>query len=314
MKQITIRRRKLKLPAFFPDATYGEIKAVSSKDLMKIPVDGVVVNTYHLLKHNLISKIEKSGGIHKYMKLNKHIISDSGGFQVFSLIHKNPELGSIDNEKVTFMLHDKKIIMTPESCIQIQLKIGSDIIMCLDDCRHAKDYQEESVERTIAWARRCKNEFLRLTEKMKDKPLIFGIVQGGENKELRRKCAEALVSIGFDGYAYGGWPMKDGKLLKGILKYTSNLLPNDRIKYAMGVGKPQDIIECVKIGYNLFDCVIPTRDARHKRLFIFSNGKFKEINVRKKYFRIKGVKKLYNLFKKDRGEAEKFATIYNLKT
>src|SRR3989344_158343 len=312
LKEIILRGKKLHLPAFFPDATYGHIISLNSKNIEKTKVDGVVVNIYHLLKHNLIKEIERKGGIHKYMKLNLPIISDSGGFQVFSLIHKNKELGKINDYGATFLLDNKKIILTPESCIQLQLKIGSDIIMCLDDCRHAEDKeQEKSVERTINWARRCKSEFAKLTAKMKEKPLLFAIVQGGENKKLRKYCTQELVKIGFDGYAYGGWPMNKGKLLKEILKYTSSLMP-EGLKYAMGVGKPKDIISCVRFGYNLFDCVIPTRDARHKRLFIWHKNKIIEVNVRKKNFKIKGIKKLYALFKTNSGEARKLATMNNL--
>jgi len=314
LKQVIIRGKKLKLPAFFPDATYGHIISLDSKDIVKTGVSGVVVNTYHLFKHNLVEKIEKIG-IHKYMKFPGIVISDSGGFQVFSLIHKSKENGKIDDNKAVFYLDGRKIELSPEKAIEIQVKLGSDIIMCLDDCRHVDDKEmKESVERTIKWAERCKKEFLKLTSGMKEKPLLFGIVQGGENKKLRKLCAEKLIEIGFDGYAFGGWPINKGKLLKGILNYTAKLLPDDKIKYAMGVGKPKDIIECWKMGYNLFDCVIPTRDARHKRLFVYSKGKIIEVNVKKKNFQVRGIKRLYNLFKSDRKEAERQATMINLKT
>lgn len=314
LKQITLRGKKLKLPAFFHDATYGHIIALDSNDIKKCGTDGVVVNTYHLFKHNLIEKMERIG-IHKYINLNLPIISDSGGFQVFSLIHKTGN-GSIDDKKATFFIDDKKIELTPEKAIEIQLKIGADIIMCLDDCRHADDKQMlASVKRTIDWARRCKKEYLRLTREIKGgkKPLLFGIIQGGEDKKLRRYCAEKLIEIGFDGYAFGGWPMKDGKLLKEILKYTASLMPDDKIKYAMGVGKPNDIIKCWNLGYNLFDCVIPTRDARHKRLFFWRGKKIIEVNVRKKNFKIKEVRRLYELWKKDSNEARRQATMHNLR-
>lgn len=316
LKSINLRGRKLKLPSFFPDATYGKVKSVSSADLVKIGIDGVVVNIYHLLKHNLIDEIARKGGIHKYMKLNKVIISDSGGFQIFSLIHRHPELGKINEKEAVFKLENgKKIHLTPEKCIQLQLKINSDIVMCLDDCRHAEDSrQEESVERTINWAERCKKEFLRLTKNMRDKPLLFAIIQGGENKKLRKYCAEKLIKIGFDGYAFGGFPIKQGKLLKEILKYTAKLMPQG-LKYCMGVGKPKDIQVCCKLGYNLFDCVLPTRDARHKRVFLGN----REINIRKKYFsskaKIEGktIKQLYDLFKINREEAVRLATLHNLR-
>src|SRR3989338_3269832 len=143
----------INFPAFFPDATCGFVKSVSSADLKNAKVDGVVVNIYHLLKNNLIEKITRKGGIHRYMNLDKPIISDSGGFQVMSLIHRHPELGRIENKKITFMLDNKKVVLTPEICIQLQLKIKSDIVMCLDDCTEASLSQQEqkkAVDRTIS--------------------------------------------------------------------------------------------------------------------------------------------------------------------
>lgn len=273
LKELKTLHGNLKLPAFFPDATQGYIRGPSSRDLINLNVDGVVVNTYHLLLHNLINKIKRKGGIHNYMNLNKPIISDSGGFQIMSIIH-NRKLGKIQGDKIIFTLDNKKITMTPESCIDLQFKIGSDIIMCLDDCTRPDMTEKEqklSVKRTIKWAKKCKIEFKKQVKKRKTRPLLFSIIQGGENKKLRKLCAKKLLEIGFDGYAFGGFPMKNGKFLKNILKYTSSLIPNNLPKYAMGIGKPQDIIDCVKLGYNMFDCVIPTRDARHKRFYIFNN-------------------------------------------
>jgi queuine tRNA-ribosyltransferase len=355
MKQLKTLHGTINLPAFFPDATYGQVKCVSSSELENIGIDGVVVNAYHLLKHNIIGKLKK--GIHSYMKLNKPIISDSGGFQVMSLIHNNPKLGEISNKGALFFLDTenerfsvsqtpkrkqgvcdgKKIMLTPEKCIDIQLKIGSDVIMCLDDCTHSSislKEQKKSVDRTINWARRCKKEFDSKTRKLKKKPLLFAIVQGGTSKKLRKYCANNLMKIGFDGYSFGGFPIKNGKLLIGILKYVSSLLPKDKPKYAMGIGKPEDIVSCYLIGYNLFDCVIPTRDARHKRLFIFTSKptktnilkkKFEEINIKKKFFSRKlkycdcelclrySIKELYEMFKRDYEQACRLASMHNLR-
>ena len=338
IKSIKTSHGIVHFPSFFPDATCGFVKSVSSADLKNAKVGGVVVNIYHLLKNNLIEKITRKGGIHRYMNLDKPIISDSGGFQVMSLIHRHPELGRIENKKITFMLDNKKVVLTPEICIQLQLKIKSDIVMCLDDCTEASISQLEqkkSVERTIIWAKRCKQEFERLTKNKKyakgmKKPLIFAIVQGGENRILRKHCAQELLKIGFDGYSFGGWPVKKGKLLNSTLKYVSSLIRESKPKYAMGIGKPQDIIEAVKFGYDMFDCVIPTRDARHKRLFVCkgksqnSINKISSINIRKKYFNMKpncdchfcrnySLKYLYDYFRHDRKKAERLATIHNLR-
>ncbi len=325
---------KLNLPMFFPDATNARIRAVSNSDLRKIKVDGLVVNTYHLLREKLISRIERKKGIHKFMNFNKPIISDSGGFQVMSLIHDNLGKGKITNNGAEFEFNHKKIKLTPEKCIQLQFKIGSDIIMCLDDCTKpeaSSKEQEKSVARTIFWARRCKNEFLKLLRNRKNKPLLFAIVQGGENKKLRKKCASSLIKIGFDGYSFGGWPVKNHKLLLGILKYVADSIPDNKPKYAMGIGKPKDIIECVKLGYNMFDCVIPTRDARHRRLYVWKNKEglsYDLLYIRGKHNNSKkkiskycdclackkfNLGKLYKFYKEENEKYCSLASIHNLR-
>lgn len=329
---------KLKLPAFFPDATYGQVKSIEIKDLKKSKTQGLVVNALHLFQRKNIPTIKQFGGIHKYIKFKKTIISDSGGFQIMSLIHKNLTLGKITEKGATFMNDDKKIELTPEKCIEIQLNIGSDIIMCLDDCTKPEltlNEQSKSVKRTIRWAKRCKIHFDKLTKNKKKKPLLFAIIQGGESKKLRKKCAKELLKLNFDGYSFGGWPIKNGKLLKEILKYTSDLIPNQYPKYAMGIGKPQDIIECTKLGYNLFDCVIPTREARHKRLYIFHKNpkknikgsfSFVKINLKSKNSEKKvsdfcdcelcsnyNRKELFEMFRNEPEMAKRLSTIHNLR-
>jgi queuine tRNA-ribosyltransferase len=284
-KNLKTNKGLLKFPVFFPDATNSVIKGgVDSIDLKNCKIEGVVVNTYHLLRHDLIERIKLSGGVHKFMNFNNPIISDSGGFQIMSLIRENPALGKIYDSKVVFKLDNKKIILSPEKCIDIQLDLGTDIIMCLDDCTkpHSSiEEQEKSVIRTILWAKKCKDEFNKKTKNIKKKPLIFAIIQGGENKKLRKKCADELIKIGFDGYSFGGWPInKEGEFLTDILDYTAKLIPDKFPKYAMGVGKPKDIIKCIKMGYNMFDCIIPTREARNRRLYFFKKDsrKMKRLN------------------------------------
>lgn len=341
MKILKTNHGDLKLPAFLPDATSGFIKGVDSKDLYSVDIDGVVVNTYHALKRNLIGTIAGFNGIHNYMNFNKPIISDSGGFQVMSLIHNNKNLGKIEQDKITFNLDGKKIILTPEKCIQIQLKLNSDIVMCLDDCTKSDvtlKEQEQSVERTISWAKKCKQEFLKLTRGKNKKPLLFAIVQGGDNKELRRHCAKELLRIGFDGYSFGGWPEKNGRLLKDILRFTSRLIPDEFPKYAMGVGRPEDIVKAVNLGYNLFDCVIPTREARHKKMYLFKKEPAKKDVLKQDFYNtiyIKGknlkdrnpiskhcdcytcknysLSYICNLFKENDSLAIRLATIHNLR-
>lgn len=337
LKSLETLHGKLKLPAFFPDATYGKIRSIDMDDLKKTGTSGLVVNAYHLFVKKVLFEIEKVGGIHNYIDFQKPIISDSGGFQVMSLIYKTPEMGRIIEKGAIFSDGGIEVALTPEKCIEIQLRLGSDIVMCLDDCTKPElKYKEQlkSVERTIRWAKRCKIHFEKLTANSKNKPLLFAIIQGGNSKKLRKKCALALLEIGFDGYSFGGWPVEEGKLLEGILKYTSKLIPEEYPKYAMGVGKPQDIIRCVKMGYTLFDCVIPTREARHKRLYVFDSNPEKEIEKSFSSFKINleskrsvrkisnfcdcklcaryNRKELFSLFKSNKEEAMRLSTIHNL--
>jgi queuine tRNA-ribosyltransferase len=277
MQEIHTAHGALKLPAFLPDATRAVVKGLDSEDLRRCRVEGLVVNTFHLLNSYLANFIADAGGIHRFMDWQAPVLSDSGGFQVMSLIRENPRYGRILRDKVIFRNEqERKIVLTPEKCIQLQLKLGSDIVMCLDDCTRpedALDQQEQSVSHTVAWAGRCKQEFERLTQGRASKPLIFAIIQGGSEKGLRELCASELIKIGFDGYGFGGFPVdREGALLSEILEFTAGLMPCASPKYAMGVGSPRYLVECFRMGYRLFDCVIPTRDARHKKLYLFKEG------------------------------------------
>ena len=270
------------LPAFFPDATRGVVRCVDAADLTACRVPGLVMNTYHLLTKPGQSTIKALGGLHAFSGWGGPILTDSGGFQVFSLIRENKKFGEIRRNEIIFRSESgKKTTLTPEKCIQAQFAYGSDIIMCLDYCTHPDDPPEInrlSVDITIEWARRCKDEYNRLSSTgqrfrpVGKPPLIFGIIQGGSDFKLRKECADALIDIGFDGFGFGGWPLdSDGRLTEGILEYTASLMPDDKPKYAMGLGRPEGIDICVKMGYNLFDCVIPTREARHNRLYVFND-------------------------------------------
>lgn len=282
MNKLNTLHGQIILPSFFPDGTKGIVKGVDSLDLERAKVEGLVINTYHLLVSGLEEKIENIGGIHRLMSWQKPVIIDSGGFQVMSLIHeqalscgnKDKSMGKMTDEGVTFKLPGTpRIKLTPEKSIQMQIKLDSDILICFDDCTKPDQKlseQKKSVERTIAWAKRCKLEFDKLTKLSKKRPLLFAVIQGGNNRKLRKYCATELIKIGFDGYCFGGFPVDNkGKFLKSIIKYTASLLPDDKVKYAMGIGNPQNIIDCVRMGYNLFDCVIPTREARHQKLYVF---------------------------------------------
>jgi len=289
----------LALPAFLPDATRAVVRSLDSADLEAVGVPGLVVCAFHLMQRPGTKTVAALGGLHKLMDWQRPILVDSGGFQVFSLIRQNPRLGSITNKHAVFRAAEgrKTQRLSPEKSIQIQLRLGADILVCFDDCTHPdlpRDEQATSVERTIAWARRCKDEFERGLDARDEgsrrrtraaavkpvlrktgipRPLLFGVVQGGSDRELRRRCAEALVEIGFDGYAYGGWPFdSDGRFLRDILAYTAELLPDDKPKYALGIGNPDALVACARMGYGLFDCALPTRDARRGRLYLLRSA------------------------------------------
>jgi len=233
------------------------------------------MNVFHLMQRPGSSTIKALGGLHSYSNWHYPIITDSGGFQAFSLTRQNPRLGSFTNKGIVFRRADRKIHLTPEKSIRLQLDYGSDVVICLDDCTHPDEPYErqlESVTRTVNWARRCKLEFQQAIRRKKTfagvGPLLFAVVQGGASGELRKKCADSLLQMGFDGFAYGGYPVStDGRLLSNILKLTRDLIPRKFPMLALGVGQPENIVECQRMGYELFDSSMPTRDARQGRLY-----------------------------------------------
>ncbi|MBI4359156.1 MAG: queuine tRNA-ribosyltransferase family protein [Candidatus Nealsonbacteria bacterium] len=282
LKQIKIGKKILRFPVYFPDATRAVIRSLDSQDLIKAGIEGLILNPYHLLSQPGLAVIKKSGGIKNYMNWPGLAITDSGGWQLLSLIYKDKSFGRVDDHGVIFykgsLGEEKKYFFTPEKSIRVQMDLRTDIIICLDDCpgkkATRKDY-ETSVRRTIDWARRCKAEYEKQLKKRKiptgARPLLLAVVQGGSDKKLRRKCAQALVKIGFDGYGWGGWTAdKEGNLDIETARFIISQLPEDKPKFALGVGYPWDIINSFKVGYHIFDCVIPTREARHKRLYTWT--------------------------------------------
>jgi queuine tRNA-ribosyltransferase len=203
-----------------------------------------------------------------------------GGFQIYSLIRQNPKFGSLTSKGAIFRQEGsgRKFNLTPEKSIQLQVAYGADVLFCLDDCTHVDDpykTQAESVERTIDWARRCKDEFQRLTAvkryEQAARPLLFAVIQGGGYLELRQRCSEYLLEIGFDGYGYGGWPLDaQGNLLVDLLGHTRALVPAEFPMHALGVAHPANVLEATRLGYELADGAMPTRDARHARLYRFN--------------------------------------------
>ena len=253
---------KIDTPFFMPIATVGAIKGLTTDEIKDSGAQILLSNTYHLHLRPGEDIVKKAGGLHKFMNWDGPILTDSGGYQVFSL----SKIRKLKDDGVEFQSHldGKKIFLTPEKAIDIQMKLGSDIMMVLDECPAAdkdRKYVEKSLKLTTEWARRCKKHH-------SGKSLLFGIVQGGMHPDLRELSAEQLVKIGFDGYAIGGLSVGEpNKVMYEIIEKTVPHLPDDKPRYLMGVGTPEDILEAVSRGIDMFDCVLPTRNARHGYLF-----------------------------------------------
>jgi queuine tRNA-ribosyltransferase len=280
----------LHLPAYFPDATRGVVRTVDSRDLEACGVQGLVVNAFHLSTRPGAGLIKQAGGIHAFMGWKRPIASDSGGFQLMSMIRENPRYGTVSERGIHFVDADgkrDKVLFTPERSIRLQFDLGADLMVCLDDCPSADASPEEveaSVARTVDWARRCRAEFDRLlaarVQGDAPRPLLFGVIQGGYDRQLRAACARQLLPLEFDGYGFGGWPLTpEGDLAHEILAYTASLSPPSLPRFALGVGKPEHIVRCYQVGWRIFDCVLPTRDARHGRLYTFAAANQEQVDV-----------------------------------
>lgn len=277
---------KIKTPAFLPDATYGSVRTLTFKDVFDCNINQVLCTTLHLYIRPGDEYIKKNNGLHNFIGWDKPILTDSGGWQVFSLIHQSKK-GRVTEKGAFFHLptDGSKHFLSPEKSIQIQLNLGSDIVLVLDNPilgTSSYEKNKKAVELTTIWAKKAKNEFLKQLNYTIDqfnqpdkysRPLLFAIVQGGNYKHLREKSASELLEIGFDGYGYGGILIKEDRDLKfEMLKLFADLIPKDKIRYGMGVGRLEDIKFCVENGYDLFDSVVPTRNARHGTCYT-SDGK-----------------------------------------
>ena len=255
-------------PAFLPVGTQGTVKSLTPEDLTEVGAQVILSNTYHLYLRPGHEVIQKLGGLHTFIHWNRPILTDSGGYQIFSL----RALRKISEEGVTFKSHlDGSLhTLTPEKIMDIQRRLGSDIAMVLDECipyPSTYGYAKESIGLTTRWAKRC------LEDRRENDPALFAIVQGGVYQDLREESAKDLVPLNFDGYAIGGLSVGEPKdAMRDVLKSTAPLLPEQAPRYLMGVGTPQDILEAVRLGIDLFDCVLPTRNARNGTLFT-SSGK-----------------------------------------
>jgi queuine tRNA-ribosyltransferase len=279
-KTLNLPHGTLNLPLFLPDGTQGVVRSIDAQDLEACQIQAVQMNGYHLMQRPGSSTIQALGGLHSMAGWRRPIFTDSGGFQIYSLLRQNSKSGSINEKGATFRPDgsDRKFNLTPEKSVQLQISYGSDVVICLDDCTHVDDalsVQEGSVKRTIVWAQRCKAEFEKLMAQKgladDKRPYLIAVVQGGRSASLRRQCAESLLEIGFDGYGYGGWPLDgDGILLVDMLSLTRELIPRHFTLHALGVGHPDNVAACARMGYEIFDSTMPTRDARHGRLHAFN--------------------------------------------
>ncbi|SHJ87742.1 tRNA guanosine(34) transglycosylase Tgt [Tepidibacter formicigenes] len=247
-------------PIFMPVGTQATVKSMTPEELKEINAKIILSNTYHLYMRPGHELVEKAGGLHKFMNWDRAILTDSGGFQVFSL----GPLRKITEEGVEFRSHldGSKHFISPEKAIEIENALGADIIMAFDECAPypaSRDYVKNSLERTTRWAKRCKD-----AHKYPDRQGLFGIVQGGMYKDLREQSAYEIMELDFPGYAVGGLSVGEPKpLMYEVLEYTTPLLPKDKPRYLMGVGSPDALIEGVIRGIDMFDCVLPTRIARN---------------------------------------------------
>ena len=252
-------------PAFMPVGTYGTVKGMLPRDIHEIGAEIILGNTFHLWLRPTTDVIDKFGGLHDFIGWNKPILTDSGGFQVFSL----GAMRKIVEEGVHFRspIDGAKVFLSPEISMQIQYSLNSDIVMQFDECTPYPATPSEadtSLELSLRWGERCKNEH----EKLGNKNALFGIIQGSMYRNLREKSLEGLLAIGFDGYAIGGLSVGEPKEeMMAVLDYLPDDMPADKPRYLMGVGKPEDIVEAVRRGVDMFDCVMPTRNARNGHYF-----------------------------------------------
>lgn len=265
----------IETPVFMPVGTQGTVKAVEQRELVEIGAQIILGNTYHLYLRPGTDVILKAGGLHKFIGWERGILTDSGGFQIFSLA----QFRKISKEGVKFQSHidGSYHFFTPESIIDIQRILGSDIMMCLDECTPYPcdyDYAFKSNQLTIEWAKRSRERFDNTKPLYSHTQAIFGIVQGSIYPEIRAKSVEELVKLDFDGYAIGGLAVGEPiETMYQIAEFTASLLPVDKPRYLMGVGTPENILEAISRGIDMFDCVIPTRNGRNATLYT-REGKF----------------------------------------
>jgi len=265
--RLTLEHGVVETPVFMPVGTYGTVKGMLPRDIEEIKAQIILGNTFHLYLRPGLEVIKEHGGLHEFMKWNKPILTDSGGFQVFSL----GAMRKIKEEGVTFRspIDGSKVFLSPEISMEIQKVLNSDIVMIFDECTPYPATHEEaqkSLQLSLRWAKRCKQHH---HEELKNTNALFGIIQGGMYEDLRDESLNGLLEIGFDGYAIGGLSVGEPKeeMIK-VLDYLPHKMPADKPRYLMGVGKPEDIVEGIRRGVDMFDCVMPSRNARNGHYFV----------------------------------------------
>jgi len=274
---IRLANRDVRLPLFLPDGTMGVVRNLDSADLRAVGTEAVVVNTYHLLSTPGTDVLKSAGGLKALMRFDGLVVSDSGGWQCFSLIHRAGAKGKITDAGVVFRIGGgKNKLFTQEISIRAQFDIGSDVIICLDDFTDPEAGERrlrESVDRTTLWARKSKEAYDRALEERSEsggqRPLLLAVIQGGFDREARKRSAAELIDLGFDGYGFGGYIVENGRINLDLSAFIADLVPRDKIGFALGFGRPWDIAALWDMGWEMFDCTLPTRDARHKRLYAF---------------------------------------------
>ncbi|MBA4161692.1 MAG: tRNA guanosine(34) transglycosylase Tgt [Novosphingobium sp.] len=277
---IRMQRGEIRTPAFMPVGTAATVKAMKPETVRATGADILLGNTYHLMLRPGAERVARLGGLHKFMNWDRPILTDSGGYQVMSL----SELRKITEEGVTFKSHldGSKHLITPERSMEIQRLLGSDVVMAFDECPRADAPREviaESMRMSMRWAARSRAGF-DSGEEHASRAALFGIQQGALDEHLRRESAQALQAIGFDGYAIGGLAVGEGQeAMFATLDFAPDMLPQDRPRYLMGVGKPDDLVGAVERGVDMFDCVLPSRSGRNGQGFTW-NGPLNLRNAR----------------------------------
>ncbi len=327
VSEITTDHGSFQTPIFMPVGTQATVKAIEQRELEEIGAKIILGNTYHLYLRPSTEVLNKAGGLHKFMNWNKPILTDSGGFQVFSL----SALRKITDEGAEFKSHldGSTHMFTPEKVVNIQRLIGSDIMMVLDEClENPAEYEKvkKSVQLTSDWAKRSREEFLKTEGLYGFRQNQFGIIQGSTYKDLRQRSAEELTEMDFEGYAIGGLAVGEAnEVMYDMVEHTTQFMPADKPRYLMGVGTPEDLLNAIERGVDMFDCVMPTRNARNGTIFT-STGKLRIRNLENKFnfgcidedvksYTSENFTPAYlrHLFISDEMLAAQLATIHNLK-